>query len=505
MTQSENKSEAAFLSDYEPVDTGPDPQPKADTQALLRARLAGKTLGKTAQKTDTAIPRLPADAPVTLSFAQQRLWVLDQLAPGNASYTESSALRFQAVILPDILEQAINAIVARHAVLRTTLHEQNGQPVARVASDVHIPLTTHDLTALDPDAQQAEILRLATEDARAPFDLATGPLLRTTLLKLAPSEWVFLISMHHIICDGWSSSVFSHELSTIYANLAMNQPIGLPDLPIQYSDYAAWQRDWLSGALIETQLDYWRDRLADLTPLDMPTDFPRPPVFSYRGARHTFHVPAALSNRLETLGKREGATRFMTLLAGFKCLLHRITGQDDIAVGTPIANRTRAELEPLIGFFVNTLVMRNDMSGTPTFRDVLHRVRTRALEAYDHQDLPFEKLVEDLQPDRDLASNPLFQVIFQLHADQGAGNTAKNSTLGLVEVERATVKFDLRVEFRETPDGLVGALEYSTDLFTPARIERLAAYLLTVFDEMTQAPDTPVAAMPLVRGDERAQ
>ena len=505
MTQSENKSEAEFLSDYEPVDTSPDPEPKADTQALLRARLAGKTLGKRAQTSDSAIPRQPADAPVTLSFAQQRLWVLDQLAPGNASYTESSALRFQAVILPDLLEQAINVIVARHAVLRTTLHAQNGQPVARVAREVHIPLTTHDLTALDPDAQQAEIVRLATEDARAPFDLATGPLLRTTLLKLAPSEWVFLISMHHIVCDGWSSSVFSHELSTIYANLAMNQPIGLPDLPIQYSDYAAWQRDWLGGGLIETQLDYWRTRLEDLTPLDMPTDFPRPPVFSYRGARHSFNVPAELTNRLETLGKREGATLFMTLLAGFKCLLHRITGQDDIAIGTPIANRTRAELEPLIGFFVNTLVMRNDLSGAPTFRDVLHRVRTRALEAYDHQDLPFEKLVEDLQPDRDLASNPLFQVIFQLHADQGAGNAAKNSTLGLVEVERATVKFDLRVEFRETPDGLVGALEYSTDLFTPARMERLATYLLTVFEEMTAAPDAPVASMPLVRGDERLQ
>ncbi|WP_299657848.1 non-ribosomal peptide synthetase [uncultured Tateyamaria sp.] len=512
MTNSENKSEAAFLSDYEAVDADTETAPASsctkgnaapDTQALLRARLAGKKLGKVKKQAETAIAKQPADAPITLSFAQQRLWVLDQLAPGNASYTESSALRFQAIVQPEVLQQAINTIVARHAVLRTTLHERNGQPVAHVADEVLIPLPVHDLTHLDSDAQQSEILRRATEDAHTAFDLATGPLLRTTLLKLQPSEWVFLISMHHIVCDGWSSSVFSHELSTIYANLAMGQPINLPELPIQYSDYAAWQRDWLSGGLIEKQLDYWRTRLDDLTPLDLPADFPRPPVFSYRGARHAFKVPADLTNRLEILGKREGATLFMTLLAGFKCLLHRITGQEDISIGTPIANRTRKELEPLIGFFVNTLVMRNDLSGSPSFRDVLKRVRTRALEAYDHQDLPFEKLVEDLQPDRDLASNPLFQVIFQLHADQGASNPQKHSDLGLVEVERSTVKFDLRVEFRETPDGLTGAFEYSTDLFKPDRIARLSSYLLAVFEEMTRAPDMPVDAMPLVRGPER--
>lgn len=514
MTHSESNPEVEPLRDDEAANTSADSVsrstiaqncPKTDTQALLRARLAGKKLGKTAKRAETGIARQPADAPVTLSFAQQRLWVLDQLAPGNASYTESSALKFQAVIVPGLLEQAINAIVSRHAVLRTTLHEENGQPVARVTPDVHIPLTIHDLTALGAEEQQAQIMHLATADAQAPFNLATGPLLRTTLLKLQPSEWVFLISMHHIVCDGWSSSVFSHELSTIYANLATNQPIGLPELPIQYSDYAAWQRDWLRGALIDTQLEYWRIRLDDLTPLDMPTDFPRPPVFSYRGTRHCFQVPAAQTNRLEQLGKSEGATLFMTLLAGFKCLLHRITGQEDIAIGTPIANRTRKELEPLIGFFVNTLVMRNDLSGAPTFREVVQRVRTRALEAYDNQDLPFEKLVEDLQPDRDLASNPLFQVIFQLHADQGATNPQKNSNLEFVEVERSTVKFDLRVEFRETPDGLVGAFEYSTDLFKSERIERLATYLLAVFEEMTSAPDMLVEAMSLVRGPERLQ
>lgn len=515
MTNSENKSEASFLNDYEAVSIDTDPvSPPAssegtdapDTQALLRARLAGKKLGKVAgKKAGSEISRQPPDATITLSFAQQRLWVLDQLAPGNASYTESSALRFHAVINPDILEQAINAIVARHAVLRTTLHAKNGQPVAHVAADVHIPLTFHDLGSYAPDRQQAEILRLATADMQTPFDLATGPLLRTTLLKLQPDEWAFLISMHHIVCDGWSSSVFSHELSTIYADLAMGKPISLPDLPIQYSDYAAWQREWLSGELIGKQLEYWRTRLDNLTPLDMPADFPRPPVFSYRGARHTFKVPAELSDRLEKMGKSEGATLFQTLLAGFNCLLHRITGQDDIAIGTPIANRIRKELEPLIGFFVNTLVLRNDLSGSPSYRDVLKRVRSSALEAYDHQDLPFEKLVEDLQPERDLASNPLFQVIFQLHADQGAAPPRKNSNLGLVEVERSTVKFDLRLEFSETPDGLAGAFEYSTDLFRPGRIDRLASYLLAVFEEMTRAPDNLVGTLPLVRGPERLQ
>ena len=502
MSESETEAEVDLLADFETAPADPD-RAARQTQALLRARLAGTRPGKGGRAQDAAIPRQPAEAPITLSFAQQRLWVLDQLAPGNASYTESSALRFQAALLPDVLERAINAIVARHSILRTTLHAHRGQPVARVAERVTIPLVRHDLTALDAEARQAEIARLAARDAATPFDLAQGPLLRTALLELDRNDWVFLISMHHIVCDGWSSSVFAHELSTIYANLAMNQPIALPDLPIQYSDYAAWHRSWLSGAVIERQRAYWRDRLDDLTALELPADFPRPPVFSYRGARRGFRVSADLTRRLEALGRREGATLYMTLLAGFTCLLHRLTGQADIAVGTPVSNRTRKELEPLIGFFVNTLVMRNDLSGAPTFREVLRRVRARALEAYDHQDLPFEKLVEDLQPDRDLASNPLFQVIFQLHADQNAGDAQKTGTLGLVEVERTTVKFDLRLEFRETPDGLAGAFEYSTDLFRPERIARMAEHLVAILDDMARDPDARVTAAPLVRGAER--
>ena len=410
----------------------------ADRREFLRARLAGKRAGPAAAQT-TAIPRRPANVPVTLSFAQQRLWVLGKMVPGSPFYTESTALRFSAAIDPDLLGRAINTIVARHEVLRTTLPEVDGRPMARVAERVHIPLDLTDLSDLPPERQLGEVTRLATEEARRPFSLASGPLLRTALIRLRPAEWVFLLSMHHIVCDGWSSAVFSNELSTLYADLAADRPPSLPDLPIQYSDFALWQREWLSGERMERQLGYWRHRLADLAPLELPTDHRRPAVFSYSGSRRSFRLPRTLADALEKLGREEGATLFMTLMMGFDCLLHRLTDQDDIAIGTPVAGRTRRELEPLIGFFVNSLIIRTDLSGRPSYREVLRRVRTRALEAYDHQDLPFEKLVEDLQPERDLARNPLFQVIFQLHADQSAVTEARaEGGFGVIEVDRAT-------------------------------------------------------------------
>ncbi|MCP5091522.1 MAG: amino acid adenylation domain-containing protein [Gammaproteobacteria bacterium] len=510
MTNTEQIFESSLVDKVEtietlqPVESLQSTESAADKQVLLKARLAGKRARST-ESDAAAIPRQPDGAVVTLSFAQQRLWVLNQLVPGSAFYTESSALRFQAVIDPALLERAINTIVERHEVLRTTLIEQDGCALARVAQRVHIPLTVTDLSMCATDTQKPEIVRLATAEASHPFDLARGPLLRTALLKLGPAEWVFLISMHHIICDGWSSSVFSHELSVIYGECVAGRPCSLPDLPIQYSDYAAWQRNWLSGARLERQLGYWRERLAELTALDLPSDHPRPAVFSYTGSRHTFQLPLALTERLEAMGRIEGATLFMTLLAGFNCLLHRITAQEDIAIGTPIANRTRKELEPLIGFFVNTLLMRNDLSGRPNYREVLRRVRARALEAYDHQDLPFEKVVEDLQPERDLARNPLFQVMFQLHADQAGSSARDSGDFALIEVDRAIVKFDLRLEFNQTREGLCGAFEYSTDLFLPERIERLTQYLLAIYEDMTRTPDSFVADLLLVQGEERRQ
>lgn len=503
MTTAEQISESIPV-DAETIETLQQADPAADRQALLKARLTGRRPRST-ESDDTTIPRQADGSPITLSFAQQRLWVLDQMVPGSAFYTESSALRFQAMINPAILERAINTIVERHEILRTTLVEQNGHPVARVAGRVHIPLTVTDLSMLPEDTRQPEVVRLATEEASRPFDLARGPLLRTVLLKIGATEWVFLLSMHHIICDGWSSAVFSRELSVTYNDYAAGRPCSLPDLPIQYSDFAAWQRNWLSGERLERQLGYWRKQLSNLTALDLPADHARPAVFSYAGARHSFQLPRSLTERLEAMGRAEGATLFMTLLAGFNCLLHRITGQDDIAIGTPIANRTRKELEPLIGFFVNTLLMRNDLSGRPSYREVLRRVRTRALEAYDHQDLPFEKVVEDLQPERDLARNPLFQVMFQLHADQTGTTPRDSGGVDLIEVDRAIVKFDLRLEFKETPEGLSAAFEYSTDLFLAERIERLTRFLISIYEDMARAPDATVADLLLVQGEERRQ
>lgn len=474
----------------------------AEKKALLRARLEGQVQTPAAQGSQT-IPQRPAGTDDVLSYAQQRLWFLDQLVPGSPFYTESSALRFEAAIDARVLERTINAIVARHEVLRTTIQLRDGRPVPQLAASLHIPLTQVDLSQRPAALREAEVLRLATDEARQPFDLARGPLLRTSLLCLGDAQWVFLLSMHHIVCDGWSSAVFSRELAQIYTALALGRPCPLPELPIQYADFAHWQRGWLRGETLARQLAYWAEQLRDLPTLELPADRPRPAVFSYLGRRHAFALSGAQTRALERLGQSEGATLFMTLLAGFKTVLHRLTGQQDLVVGTPVANRTRAELEPLIGFFVNILVMRSDLSGEPSHRDVLRRVRATALGAYDHQDLPFEELVDALQPERDLARNPLFQVIFQLHADQGGAANANDQGLSLIEVERATVKFDLRLEFAHTADGLRGAVEYSSDLFDAERIERFAGYLQQTYTDMVRAPDESIGSAPLVRGAER--
>jgi hypothetical protein len=478
-----------------------------DKRNLLKARLSGKVRGPGVGE-GMEIPRRPEGSGIVLSFAQQRLWFLDQLVPGSPFYTESSATRFRGVVINlEALERALNEVVRRHEVLRTKFRlGADGRPEAVVAGELHIPLPVIDLGNLPAPQQEQEAVRLASEEARRPFDLAHGPLLRTTLLRLGPADWIFLASLHHIVCDGWSSNVFSREVGELYTAFCARRPSPLPDLPIQYADFAYWQRNWLRAETLERQLRYWRNQLADLPVLQLPTDRPRAPAFSYLGRSYSFDLPKTLSRGLEQLAQQEGCTLFMALLAGFETVLHRYSGQDDIVVGSPIANRNRRELEPLIGFFVNILVMRGDLSGNPSHREVMRRVKATALAAFDHQDLPFERLVDELQTERDLARNPLFQVIMQLHTNPaGYRREAAAPALPVVEVERTTVKFDLRVDFFQLADGLRCIIEYSTDLFNLARIERMEQHLKAVYEAMVRTPDQRVGELRLVRGAERAR
>jgi len=489
------------------------------------------------------------------SFAQQRLWFLDQLEPDTAFYNVDTTIPFPYGLNVEALEQALNEIVRRHEALRTTFSAVDGEPIQVVAPNLKLALPVIDLRELSEEELEAEGLRLATEEAQRPFNLERGPLVRTTLLRLDEEYYLLLLTLHHIICDGWSMGVFFRELLTLYEAYNLGQPSPLADLPIQYADFAHWQRQWLQGEVLEEQLGYWKKQLADLPALQLPTDRPRPVVTSanFRGAHETLIIPKTLTNALQELSKREGVTPFMVLLTAFQVLLARYTGQEDIVVGSPIANRNRAELEPLIGFFVNMLVMRTDLSGDPPFSEAVKRVLDVCLEGYAHQDLPFEKLVEELQPERDLR-NPLFQVSFQLFSSTDAveeespeeesleedsndveeeESAAENSTdvveefsreedaeekdseeedsadsealAGWIEVERGTANIDLALDLGEGPDGIVGRVEYSTDLFDAATIQRMLQHFKMLLEAVVANPEQRISELPLLTEAESHQ
>lgn len=448
-----------------------------------------------------SISRADRTRPLPLSFAQQRLWFLDQLVPGNPFYAEHVAVRLRLPLNVNALQRALNEIVRRHESLRTTFDVVDGQPVQRIRPDCSVDLPVLDLRPVGAARAEAEAATIATEEARRAFDLATGPLFRTRLLRVAEQEFVFLLTMHHIVSDGWSMRVFARELTTLYAAFLSGRPSPLTELPIQYADFAVWQRGWLAGEILEQQLDYWRARLADLPALQLPTDRPRPSVQSYRGAVVDAVLSKPLAGRLKALGNANGCTLFMTMLAGFQSLLARYTDQQDIVVGSPIANRGRVELESLIGFFVNTLVMRTNLAGDPSFREIVRRVRETTLAAYAHQDLPFEKLVEDLQPERDLGRNPLFQVVFQLHHASEDGATADESLP--MEVKSGTAKFDLRLDLLETANGILAHFEYSTDLFDETTIRRLADHYRRLLEDVVARPDRRLSELQLIDQTER--
>lgn len=449
-----------------------------------------------------------------LSFAQERLWFLSQFQPGLPFYNIPMPIRWPGPLNVSALEQTLNEIVRRHEVLRTTFQVVDGKPVQMVSPARPLSLPQVDLRSMPKAIRDVEAQRLAGKEAAQIFDLAKGPLFRSLLVQLDDADQLLLLTMHHIVSDGWSIGVLLRELNEIYQAYSSGRASPLAEPPIQYADFALWQRQYLSGAVLESHLSYWRKQLEGAPAvLELPSDRLRPAVQTYRGAWQSFVLDRRVYEELQRLSQREGVTMFMTLLSAFEALLYRYTGQEDLVVGTTIANRNRAEIEGLIGFFVNTLVLRVKLAGNPRFRDLLSQVREVTLAAYEHQDLPFEKLVGELQPERHLSHNPLFQVMFSLQntptmprpaaapvrdSSAAPSQTAPQVTLG-------TAKFDLTLSMAETADGLMTSFEYNTDLFDHETITRMMGHFRTLLKGISAAPEQRVSDLPLMTETERGQ
>ncbi|MET0400101.1 MAG: condensation domain-containing protein, partial [Longimicrobiaceae bacterium] len=441
-----------------------------------------------------------------LSFAQQRLWFVDQMDPGNPLYNVPTVLHLEGALDADALGRALGEIVRRHEVLRTVFEVEEGEPVQVVLPWRPLELPVTDLGAYSDADRQEELDRRALAEGRRAFDLTAGPLFHAELLRLAPDEHALFLTMHHIVSDAWSIGVLLREIGVLYEAFARGEESPLDDLPIQYADFAVWQRERLSGERLEAQLAYWRDQLRDPPVLELPTDRPRPAAPTFHGGSVGVHVSAATSAALRELARAEGATLFMPLLAAWQALLARHAGQDDVIAGTPIANRNRSEIEALIGFFVNTLALRADLSGNPTFRELLRQVRERTFGAYAHQDLPFEKIVEELAPDRDLSRSPVFQVMFSLQNAPGAEAQPEDGlSISLYGARMESAKYDLILTLVETPEDIRGSLSYATDLFGRATAERIASHYAALLDGIAADPDQRIADLPLMDPAERRQ
>ncbi|MBD2460792.1 amino acid adenylation domain-containing protein [Oscillatoria sp. FACHB-1407] len=491
-------------------------QALSDRKAELVAYLHRKTANNSILPITPLLPH-PSNPllPHPLSFAQQRLWFLYQLAPDNPFYNVPAAIRLTGNLDQTALERSFQAIVRRHAALRTRFTTLDGEPVQIVEPNRTVELTVVNLQTVAVSERERISQQLATAEAQRPFNLETDGLLRITLLQFDSTHSVLLLTLHHIVADGWSLGVLIQELATHYTAFIEGRSPTLSPLPIQYSDFAHWQRNQLQGEILEKQLTYWRRQLRDLPGLELPSDRPRSTVQTYRGATFPLQIAPALTQTLEALSQESGASLFMTLLAAFQTLLYRYTGQTDLAIGSPIANRHRSELEGLIGFFVNSLVLRADLSGNPTFREWLERVRQVALAAYEHQDLPFEKLVEELDPDRDLSRNPLFQVAFALQNAPMQPLELPELMLEPAPLESGSTRFDLEVHLWEpahglrslwrSQDGLSGFIAYSTDLFDRDRIGRLIGHFQTLLQGIVANPDARLSELPLLTPAEHQQ
>ncbi|MBZ4419893.1 non-ribosomal peptide synthetase/type I polyketide synthase [Myxococcus sp. RHSTA-1-4] len=462
---------------------------------------AAATPGASAKKAEgpPPIPRVPRDKPLPLSFAQQRLWYLDHLEPGNVAYNNAVTLILTGALDAAALERALNEVVRRHEILRTTFAMSDSGAVQLIAPSLEVPI----VLAVSEGASEDDVARWAREEARRPFDLKAGPLLRAALLRVSGTEHVLLLALHHIISDGWSAGVMMHELARLYGAFMEGQPSPLPALPVQYADYSVWQQEWMRGPELKAEQGWWRDVLADVPVLRLPTDRPRPPVQTYPGARLPFVVPRELAEALATVGRREGATPFMVLMAAWQSLLHVYSGQEDFAVGTPVAGRNRPEIEPLIGCFINSIALRADLSGDPTFTELLGRVRRSALGGFAHQEVPFEKLVDALHVARDLSHTPIFQTMLVLHNTPAPELALAGVHIRSRLVHTGATKLDLTLDLVETREGLTGGIEYNTDLFDADTISRLSGHLLRLLEEVAAAPERRLSRLSLLSDDER--
>ncbi|MEW6733473.1 MAG: amino acid adenylation domain-containing protein, partial [Acidobacteriota bacterium] len=441
-----------------------------------------------------------------LSFAQQRLWFLDQIDLSNANYNISGALHLQGKFNRWVLEESFNEIIKRHEILRTSFSNNEGNLVQIIHPPQSSNLLLIDLREVPETRRKAETHYLIIEEAKQPFNLSQLPLLRIKLLHLAEYDHVLLVTMHHIISDGWSVEIFARELAAIYKAFLQGKPSPLADLPIQYADYAQWQQEWLQGEVLHKQLDYWRRQLGgELPVLALSIDRPRPSIQSFQGATRSLTLSREVSQALKRLSKQEDVTLFMLMLGAFQVLLYRYSGQEDIIVGTPVANRQRKEVEGLIGFFVNTLVIRTELAGRPSFRELLRRVRKVALEAYAHQDLPFEKLVEELQPDRDLSHNPLFQVMFALESNILATIELPELTMRLLDTDNEIAKFDLSLTVLDNVEILTTVWEYSTSLFDETTIARMMEHFALLLTRLVNDPDQYITQIPILTSTEQYQ
>jgi Condensation domain len=435
------------------------------------------------------------------SFSQQRFWFLDQLTPHSAFYNIDNAIEIHYAINVPLLEQCINRIIERHEALRTVFRSVNGEPAQVILPKLRLRLQTQDLSGLSEFHRRETVVRLATEEASLPFDLSRPPLLRAQLLQLAKEDFLFLLTFHHIVADGWSVGLFFDELAELYAAACEGRDALLPTLSVQYPDYAAWQKQWVEGPTGEKQLAFWTKQLDQLPQFELPVDCIRPLSPSFSGAIEELIMPPELYPALQLLSVREQSTLFMTLFAGFVALLGRWTGHEDIVVGTPVAGRNRSELEPLIGLFLNTVVLRVNIGGAPTFRELLRRVREVALDAFANQEVPFERLVRELRPEREITRNPLYQVSFQLFSGNPAverpdfGDLASIFNADPVWINKGTSNMDFALDIWETAEGLWGKIEYSTELFAAETIRQIGKQFVQLLRAVILDPDRSIGEL----------
>ncbi len=450
------------------------------------------------------IEPIAREGDIPLSFAQQRLWFLDQLAPGKAGYNIPTVFRLRGKLNTTILKHSIQKIVERHEVLRTTFSEKEGQPVQIIQTSMAVDLPEINLSHLSISEAEARARELAMQEAAAPFDLASGPLFRGRLIQLADQDYVLLFTLHHIVADGWSMGILVKELASLYPALLREEAPSLPDLPVQYADYAVWQRNYLQGEILRNQITFWKELIGQNPPvLELPADHPRPALQTFNGHTIEATLPAELSEQIKRFSQRQGATLFMTLLAAFQTLMHRYSGQDAILVGSPIANRTLSETEPLIGFFVNTLVLKADFSTVNDFRSLLKQVRETTLQAYAYQDLPFEQLVEALQPERDMSHSPLFQVAFILQNMEIDRLQLPDLSLEPFKTENRISKYDLTLNAAETENGIACYFEYNTDLFEPDTIERMKQHYFNILQQIVLDPKQSISRLDFLTKEEK--